>query len=62
MGSMHTNAPMLSTTAAAPVSTKERKISRRICACSPRPNEMDTATPLPIESPSKIDVKNVISV
>ena len=53
---------MFRITAVPPIMQRERKISRRMRDASPRPKEMDTATPLPMESPSRMDVKKVIRV
>ena len=59
---MSRNTAMFSTTAVPPIMHRERKISRRIRVVSPQPKEMDTATPLPMERPSKMEVRKVISV
>ena len=62
MGSMPANTPMLMTAATAAIMTKDKNTSLRMRSASCRPKEMDTATPAPIDRPSRMEVRKVISV
>ena len=60
--SRHTKAKQLRNKVRPAISTKEAEILSRNPASSRWPNRMENTAPLPIQSPNKIEVKNVIKV
>ena len=60
--SIHKKAAAFRKTVTPAISTKEAEILSFNPAASCRPNRMENTAPLPIHSPSRMEVKNVISV